>query len=186
MIDEKTPSPRTTRRLVLGAAGATLAGIIAGVWWSRRGQVATEETQSTPELEAFWATSWADPQGNPLAVQAFRGKPLLINFWATWCPPCVEELPMLDAFFVENRAKGWQVIGLAVDRVEMVQRFLRQNPVQFPVAMAGLGGSELARALGNLSGGLPFSVVVNGAGAVAQRKLGRVSAENLREWAALK
>lgn len=186
MSDQATSPFLSTRRLALGGAAATLAGVAAGVWWSRGGAPDSREAQAAPELAAFWATPWADPQGKALPIQGFRGKPLLLNFWATWCPPCVEEFPLLDAFFVENRSKGWQVFGLAVDRAEMVQRFLRQNPVQFPIAMAGIGGTELARALGNVSGGLPFTVVVNSAGAVAQRKLGRVSPDNLQQWSALK
>lgn len=186
MNNEMDASPPVTgRRLAIGAAAATLAGVFAGVWWSRdRPGIGTPQT--SPELDAFWATSWSDADGNPVNVQSFRGQPLLINFWATWCPPCVEELPMLSAFFEENKSNGWQVLGLAIDRVEMVQKFLRQNPVRFPVVMAGIGGTELARGLGNLSGGLPFTVVVDSAGAIAQRKLGRVTAENLASWAGLK
>lgn len=176
------------RRLLLGAALGSAVVAAAGLaWWKTRdGAPAAQATVPAPELAPFWVTPWADPAGKPLHVQQYQGKPLLINFWATWCPPCVEELPMLNAFYLQNKANGWQVLGLAVDRVEMVQRFLRQNPVDFPVAMAGLGGSELGRGLGNLSGGLPFTVVVDSAGAIAQRKLGRVTAENLQQWAGLK
>lgn len=177
------------RRLLVGAAIGSAVAAAAGVaWWRYREAAQVEEAPgaAAPELASFWATPWADPAGKPLHVQQFQGKPLLINFWATWCPPCVEELPMLNAFYLQNKAKGWQVLGLAIDRVEMVQRFLRQNGIDFPVAMAGLGGTELGRSLGNISGGLPFTVVVDGAGAIAQRKLGRVSADNLQQWAGLK
>ncbi len=178
------------RRSLIGAAvGSAVVAVAGGVWW-RYQAAATQEGATSgvpaPELESFWATPWADPAGKPLQVQHYQGKPLLINFWATWCPPCVEELPLLNAFFLQNRVKGWQVLGLAVDRVDMVQRFLRQNPIDFPVVMASLGGADLARALGNVAGGLPFTVAVNGAGAIAQRKLGRVTSDNLQQWAGLK
>lgn len=181
-------SQRLERRWLVGAAlGSAVAAVGAALWWRGWREAPLQENKApSAELAAFWATSWVDPQGKALNVQQFQGRPLLINFWATWCPPCVEELPMLNAFFQQNKANGWQVLGLAVDRVEMVQKFLKQNPLEFPVAMAGLGGSELGRTLGNVSGGLPFTVVVNGAGAIAQRKLGRVSDENLRQWAAIK
>jgi thiol-disulfide isomerase/thioredoxin len=174
------------RRWLVGAAVGSAALAAAGAFWWRSRRGAEVSVPLDPELAAFWATSWVDPQGKALNVQQFQGKPLLINFWATWCPPCVEELPLINAFFQQNKSNGWQVLGLAVDRVDMVQKFLRQNPVDFPVAMAGLGGSELGRALGNLSGGLPFTVVVGGNGAIAQRKLGRVTPENLHQWAGLK
>lgn len=184
---EVPPLNSPERRWLVGAAlGSAAVAAGAALWWRGRAGAPQAHVEASAELAAFWATPWSDPQGKVLNMQQFQGKPLLINFWATWCPPCVEELPMLNAFFRQNKANGWQVLGLAVDRVEMVQKFLKQNPLDFPVAMAGLGGSELGRALGNVSGGLPFTVVVNGAGAVAQRKLGRVSDENLRQWAAIK
>ncbi|MBC7717365.1 MAG: TlpA family protein disulfide reductase, partial [Pseudorhodobacter sp.] len=77
-----------------------------------------------------------------------RGKPLLLNFWATWCPPCVKEMPLLDAFYQTHRARGWQVVGLAVDSPTPVRAFLERVPVSFPIGLAGMEGSELSRALG--------------------------------------
>jgi thiol-disulfide isomerase/thioredoxin len=111
---------------------------------------------------------------------------LLVNFWATWCPPCIEELPLINAFYRENNANGWQVLALAIDRLAPVQSFLAQHPLDFPVAMAGMSGTELVRSLGNLSGGLPFSVAVGGDGSVLQRKLGRLSSDDLAVWRSLK
>jgi thiol-disulfide isomerase/thioredoxin len=119
-------------------------------------------------------------------LQAFRGKPLLINFWATWCPPCIEELPLLNDFFKQNQTKGWQVLGLAVDRPSAVQGFLQKMPLNFPVGLAGANGTELANQLGNPSGALPFSVAIGAQGAVLQRKLGRLRAQELDSWAQLK
>lgn len=181
---------RKERRLLIGAAvGSALAATAGVAWWRYQGAAPQDDAaHAVPaaELASFWATPWTDPAGKPLHVQQYQDKPLLINFWATWCPPCVEELPMLNTFYLQNKGKGWQVLGLAVDRADMVQRFLRQNSIDFPVAMAGLGGAELGRVLGNMAGGLPFTVVVNSAGAIAQRKLGRVTPENLAQWAGLK
>jgi len=91
-----------------------------------------------------------------LRLQDFRGKPLLLNFWATWCPPCIEELPLINAFYVNQKARGWQVIGLAVDRPAAVKGFLQKTPLNFPIALAGTTGGELATKLGNPSGALPF------------------------------
>jgi len=118
-------------------------------------------------------------------MQAFRGKPLLINFWATWCPPCVEELPLIDAFYRQNSGKNWQVVGLAIDQPSAVRSFLKRTPVSFPVGMAGLGGTELGKSLGNVSGGLPFTVVLGSSGAILQRRMGRVRPEDLDQWARL-
>ena len=61
--------------------------------------------------------------GGKLALANFLGKPLLVNFWATWCPPCVKEMPLLDRFAQEQRAAAWQVVGLAIDKIEPVREF---------------------------------------------------------------
>ena len=119
-------------------------------------------------------------------MRSFHGKPLLLNFWATWCPPCVEEMPLLDRFFAENSGKGWQVLGLAVDQVAPVTRFLQHTPVRFPIALAGLAGTDLSRTLGNSGGGLPFSVVFDAAGAIAQRKMGQLAPQDLQQWRAMR
>jgi thiol-disulfide isomerase/thioredoxin len=115
-----------------------------------------------------------------------RGKPLLLNFWATWCPPCVQELPLLSSFYQENSVNGWQVLGLAVDQLDAVKRFLAQAPVTFPVALAGAGGIEMSRAFGNRNGGLPFTVILGADGGVLHRKLGQLTPEDLRTWTGLK
>ena len=168
------------RRWWLGsAAAAGLAGV-ATAWW--RYQPTAIEPSA---LDGLWALTLEDPTGVPVALSSFRGKPLVVNFWATWCPPCVEELPMLNAFYGEQRAKGWQVVGLAVDQPAAVRTFLQRLPLDFPVAMAGLGGTDLAKSLGNATGGLPFTVVVDAKGAIAHRKLGKVSADDLKQWAQL-
>jgi thiol-disulfide isomerase/thioredoxin len=118
--------------------------------------------------------------GAPLAMKALQGRPLLLNFWATWCPPCVEELPMLNAFYRENASKGWQVVGLAIDQPSSVRKFLDRLPLDFPVGLAAWRSTELGVVLGNLTGGLPFTVVLGQGGRVLHRKMGQVTPDDLK------
>jgi thiol-disulfide isomerase/thioredoxin len=152
----------------------------------------TSEVQPVPgSLEqqvagGLWSMSFASPQGGTLSLAAWRGRPLLLNFWATWCPPCIEELPLLDRFYQENSANGWQVLGIAVDQQDPVLRFLSRSPLTFPVVLAGFAGMELSKSLGNMSGGLPFTVVLGQDGEVAHRKMGKVTASDLSAWQRLR
>ena len=143
-------------------------------------------TPSNAAQDAFWAMRFDTPDGQPLPMNRFRGKPLLVNFWATWCPPCVEELPLLDAFYKAHKARGWQVLGLAVDQPSAVRKWLHAKPLSFAVGMAGLNGVQSSKSLGNLAGGLPFTAVFGASGALLHRKVGKVSQEDLTQWATLK
>lgn len=189
-MSETDPKPLTDlpisppRRGLLLGAGTLAAGAGLGLaWWRSTALAAATAGES---FAGFWDLQWSTPEGTPLLLKSFRGKPLLINFWATWCPPCIEELPLINAFFNKNRANGWQVIGLAIDRPKSVQAFLKKMPLDFPVAIDALGGSDLGRDLGNPSGSLPFSVVFNAQGGIVQRKLGRLKQDDLDLWAQLK
>jgi thiol-disulfide isomerase/thioredoxin len=167
------------RRGLAAAVGVVAAVFGAGLAWRRSDQ----QSRLLSEAEAtLWRQQFARVDGSILALADFKSRPLVLNFWATWCPPCIEELPLLNAFYRENKSQNWQVLGLAVDQVEPVKRFLKQTPLAFPVALAGFPGVELSRALGNLSGGLPFTVVFDSAGQVLHRKMGRVSEDDLRAW----
>ena len=166
------------------AAAAALAGAGAA-WWKFEPSHDINAAPITTAAEAFWALTFDTPDGAPLPMSGFRGKLLLVNFWATWCPPCVEELPLLDFFYQENKDKNLQVVGLAVDQPSTVRTWLQNRPLNFPVGMAGLGGTELSKSLGNRSGSLPFTVVFSPAGLLLHRKVGKVAPEDLVQWTQL-
>ena len=135
--------------------------------------------------QEFWPMEFDTPPGPKLAMASLKGKPLIVNFWATWCAPCIEEMPMLDAFYRQNAAKGWQVVGLAIDQPSSVRKFLEKTAVTFPIGLAGFGGTELTKTMGNTVGGLPFSVLFDKDGRVRQRKIGRLTPADLQAWSGL-
>jgi thiol-disulfide isomerase/thioredoxin len=180
MTEGATPLPDVSRRRAFLYAGVACAAGLAGAGLALRKWSPGEEQLGA--ADTLWSMSFDTPAGARLEMQSLRGKPLLLNFWATWCPPCIEEMPMLDEFFRENAAKSWQVLGLAIDQPSAVRSFLQRTPVSFPIGMAGLGGSELSKNLGNLAGGLPFTVVIGSTGQVLERRMGRVTKVELAQW----
>ena len=163
-----------------GVAAAALAG---GAGVASRHWV-SGAAGDAPGAE-FWALRFEQPGGGELALASLRGAPLLLNFWATWCPPCVREMPLIDEFHRQQQVRGWNVVGLAIDSPTPVREFLARRPVGFPIGLAGLEGTELARTLGNPEGSLPFTVVLGRDARVIERKLGALKPADLTRWAGL-
>ncbi len=174
----------SSRRNFMYAGAALSAGLAGGgaFWWQSG---AHGRSPAALAADPFWGLALETPDGSPFKISSLAGQPLLLNFWATWCPPCVEELPLLNRFHLAQKPRGWRVLGLAVDQPSAVRAWLAKSPLDFPVAMAGLGGTELSKSMGNVSGGLPFSVVFSASGAVLQRRMGKLSADDLAAWALL-
>jgi thiol-disulfide isomerase/thioredoxin len=170
-----------TRRAWL-LVGAGLAAGAAGVSW-RAWRNAAPPTGAAGNAGSLWRARFARPDGTDLALAVLRGSPLVVNFWATWCPPCIEEMPDLDRFAREFSAQGWRVVGLALDKPAAVRAFLSRSPVGYEIGIAGFEGTALARELGNAQGGLPFTVVVDRQGEIVQRRLGQTRYDELAHWA---
>ena len=179
------PSPpasalRRRRLLMGGAAAVALAG---GIGLALR-HGANGDTDADPAVEALFALGFDTPDGGRIEMRTLRGRPLLVNFWATWCAPCVREMPQIDRFHRDFGPRGWQVLGLAIDGPTPVREFLATRlKIGFPIGLAGVDGTALARQLGNERGGLPFSVAIDTGGRVAQRKLGETHYDELAGWA---
>lgn len=124
-----------------------------------------------------------DLAGAPVDLQRFHGRPLLINVWASWCGPCVEEMPELARFATAQGDQGVQVLGLALDTAEGVREFLRQVPVDYPIVLETPGPADASVRLGNTQGLLPYTVLVDAQGRIVRQKLGPFVHGEIEGWA---
>ena len=172
------PTSSTSRRTLLGLTGlvALLTGAGAAHWFKLRNRLPADAEK------ALWQHTFSLVDGQELTLSEWQGHPIVINFWATWCPPCVEEMPLLDVFYQQNASKGWKMLGIAIDQPSQVKRFLAQRPFSYTMAHGGLDGMQLGEMLGNESGSLPFTVVLAADGRLIQRKLGKLSANEIQKW----
>ena len=131
---------------------------------------------------ALFEHTFSDADGQPQALTQWRGRWLLVNFWATWCAPCVEEMPDLQRVHSEYSGRDLAVIGLAIDNPGAVKRFRDSLKLELPLLIAGAAGTELARELGNTSGALPYTVLIDRSGFIARSKLGQLREAELRAW----
>jgi thiol-disulfide isomerase/thioredoxin len=131
-------------------------------------------------VDALFAASLPDPAGKTTPLAQWKGKTLLVNFWATWCPPCVQEMPELDALGRELRTKNVQVIGIGIDSPSNIAEFAAAHKIAYPLYVAGMQGTELSKNLGNTKGGLPFSLLIGADGSVRKTYLGRLDFAQVR------
>jgi thiol-disulfide isomerase/thioredoxin len=173
---------KTTRILaaLVVAIAATAGGFYAGHLVTGTDSVAATQPGGNA-VDQLWKTSAPGADGTSQKLDTFKGKPVVINFWASWCGPCVKEMPELSAMQREYQKKGITFIGLGVDSEKNVNDFLKKVPVAYPVYVTGFGGADLARSFGNNAGGLPFTVVIDAKGVVRSTKLGEVNAAELRK-----
>ena len=148
------------QRVLQGALDAQAPPPPAGVVVARRG-----EPMPPLRLPALDGTTVAVPD-------AWAGRPLLINVWASWCGPCIEEMPELQRFSAQQGADGVQVVGIALDDLAAVRSFLDRVPVQYPILIDAPGPADASVRLGNLKGVLPYSVLIGADGRLLKQRVG--------------
>lgn len=166
------------RRSLLVAVGliTLIAGVAIGIWRIKPNPV------SAPADWVF-ELSFPDPKGQPVQLSSVRGTDLtLVNFWATWCPPCIEEMPELSQFHSEMSSKGVKVVGLAVDSPSNVREFLTNKSFSYPLLITGGAGTELAKKMGNAIDALPYTVLIDEKNRIIKQKAGRIREEELKSW----
>jgi len=165
-------APGRRDALILGAAGvaAAAAGFLAGpLLLGGRGR----------GDDALRSAALVDLAGKRRPAAEWEGQVLVWNFWATWCAPCREEIPLLIATREKYKTLGVEVVGIAIDNAVKVREFSSSFAISYPVLLAGTDGLEIMRKLGNNSGGLPYTLVVDRNGKVVHRKLGALKAGDL-------
>jgi thiol-disulfide isomerase/thioredoxin len=128
----------------------------------------------------LYAQSLNDLAGKPQALSQWKGKPLLVNFWATWCGPCVQEMPELSAMANAENGKRFNIVGVGIDSPTAMSEFAAKHNIKYPLLVGGMGGTDLSRAFGNTNGGLPFTVLIGADGQVRKTYLGKLKFDELK------
>ncbi len=162
-------SERPSRRtLIVGAAalGALALGIGAALVHSGN--------DATRDGSAILGIVLTDSEGRRQALSQWRGKVLVVNFWATWCAPCRDEMPQFVKSQARDGSKGVQFVGIAVDDPDKVRAFAKEIGLNYPALIGGYGAIELSKSLGNDLAALPFTIVLDRQGRVAHTQLGPI------------
>ena len=174
-------------RQVLLLIAAVVAAGVAGFLLARQLREAgrnAEPATPAPGVVAIGdrrpELSLPDLSGAAVPLSRFDGKPVLLNFWASWCPPCVEEMPVLDAFAREN--PDWHVIGIAVEPADAARDYLAEHPVAYPILIGSSDSPDESLRFGNTRGVLPYTVLIGADGRIVKRHAGAFDRAELDAW----
>lgn len=155
--------------IVFGVGAAALG--FATHYWLRTSSVTTPSTATDFALR--------DLAGKTHSLADYRGKLVLLNFWATWCPPCRKEIPLFIELQRRYQNQGLQIVGISIDNPEAVARYWQEMRINYPLLLADETTFELMAAYGNRTGGLPYSVLIDANGKVRGVKIGAYHEQEL-------
>lgn len=170
----------TTRRVWLFTAIGGLAlsgGVLAHLW--RLGKFS--DAPGGPAIRAILDYPMATLDARSETLSRFAGKVLVINYWATWCTPCREEIPLFVKLQNELGSKGLQFVGIAIDQVAKVSQFAKEFGINYPLYIGAIQTMDLSRAAGNKAGVLPYTLILRRDGSVATHLTGKVTEDRLRD-----
>lgn len=175
------------KKLWIYAAVAAMFGVLGAQMAVKQEAPAPVTTAIAPTggaphtaADKLFAQSLPDAAGKQQALAQWKGKALLVNFWAPWCAPCVREMPELASLAAELRAKNVNVIGIGIDSPTNIAQFAEKFKISYPLYVAGMSGTDLAREFGNQAGGLPYTVLIGADGQVRKTYLGELKFDQLR------
>lgn len=194
---------RSSVKVVLVALTAGLLGLFASLALNGPGPLLRSElgqralqgvlASTAPDLadntrvarrgEPVEVLSLIDLEGKRVALPtAFAGRPLLINVWASWCGPCIQEMPELDRYSRQQADNGTQVVGIALDDEAAVRTFLKRVPIGYPVLLDTPGPADAGVRLGNPKGVLPYSVLISADGRLLKQRIGPFATGEIESW----
>lgn len=192
-------------KIVMVAAVAGVLGAAVGLWLNGPGPLLRTEVGQRALQSAMEATAPRPPEGLRVARRgetiptvrlpgldgapvelpaAFAGRPALVNLWASWCGPCIEEMPELDRFAAAQGANGTQVVGIALDDAPAVRAFLERIPVRYPILLDSPGPRDAGVQLGNPKGVLPYTALISADGRLIKQKIGPFQPGEIDDWVA--
>lgn len=158
-------------------APLALAALAAGIWLAQARYAPHPPAASA--VSALWRVGYPDLQGQRQPLSQWRGQVVVLNFWASWCAPCREEMPDFSDLSMKYRSNGVEFVGIAIDNAASVSQFLQQMPVSYPILIGEGAAHGLARQLGNPSGALPYTIVLDRKGDIVLSHLGRLPRDTL-------
>ena len=165
--------PKRRDALILAGVAVTagVAGALSGVFVLQAGSGAAD----------LLAARFTDLEGRARQLKEWRGRALLCNFWATWCAPCREEIPMLVTAKQQRLPGMAEIVGIGIDRADNIREFAAMYKINYPLLIGDATTPSLLRTLGNTGGALPYTVVLDRRGTLVGRKLGVFTDAELRQ-----
>jgi thiol-disulfide isomerase/thioredoxin len=164
--------PLRAALVAVAAAVALAAGVLVHL-------TLRSDAPDSAAVSALTVTQFKDLSGQAGSLEQWRGRVLVVNFWASWCPPCLEEIPGLVRIHRELAPKGLQIVGIAVDSADNARKSATQLEVRYPVLVAGMEVIDLTRRLGNRAGALPYTLILDRNGKIVATHLGLISEAEL-------
>jgi thiol-disulfide isomerase/thioredoxin len=134
----------------------------------------SSSSPATQTTQALFAASFHDVDGKPQALSQWKGKLIVVNFWATWCPPCLEEMPELSRLQEKYRGHDVVVLGISTDELDKIREFAKEHPVSYPLLAGNVEAMDLGISLGNDKGVLPYTAIIKADGTIAKTYFGQV------------